>query len=455
MTIWQLLKEQTQYAVIYFLLTKICIFLFAEGPDAISMIWLPAGLSLYLYVRKCGIRILPTVFIASFAANYSGWSHESLMVQILSTSATAFAASFFTLFAGELTKWAIPNGVNTPSDMLRFLLYSCLLPCLIVSFIITATVVLGDYAPPEPLSFIFFAICLSNMLGVLLMASVLSSYERREYEAHPISRYRLLGFSLAMASILASFYFGLWIAYLALPAFVMVIFNSKSFYSYTALFVLICVFYVCAIQIFPSPTYVNSRLELIAFLFAVSYTFIAMATQQRRLLVETSLRIKWERMARHDQLTGLANRESIYSLIRDAIEKAQVSDYCFNIVLIDIDHFKAVNDTYGHSAGDKVLTEFAKRLGETIRATDAVGRVGGEEFLLFLPDTDNRGAFILLKKIKAAIVTKRFLIGDISIKVTFSAGISQYKNNMTIDNLIEYADQKLYQAKRAGRNRVY
>tara|TARA_B100000614_G_C14541603_1_gene490484 strand:- start:823 stop:2280 length:1458 start_codon:yes stop_codon:yes gene_type:complete len=157
-----------------------------------------------------------------------------------------------------------------------------------------------------------------------------------------------------------------------------------------------------------------------------------------------------------DQLTGLYNRRYMKGVLRREIERARryQGDLC--CLMLDLDHFKRVNDTYGHLCGDFVLQEFARRLKEQTRQSDAIFRYGGEEFIVLMPQTDIRGAADYAEKIRVHCHDTRFDFKGDRIKITVSIGISQYDAQGAGDEtaLIDLADKRLYQAKTGGRNNV-
>jgi diguanylate cyclase (GGDEF)-like protein len=160
--------------------------------------------------------------------------------------------------------------------------------------------------------------------------------------------------------------------------------------------------------------------------------------------------------ATHDALTGIANRGvSLDALRRERSRQTRESGF-FAIILLDIDHFKYVNDTYGHPAGDAVLTEAAQRIKNCIRPYDTLGRYGGEEFLIVLPTADGPGAVCVAERIREAfeeqpVVTER---DKIAITVSLGIAVSGAQNSFDAESLLQMADEALYRAKRAGRNRV-
>ncbi|NOZ13942.1 MAG: diguanylate cyclase [Acidobacteria bacterium] len=155
-----------------------------------------------------------------------------------------------------------------------------------------------------------------------------------------------------------------------------------------------------------------------------------------------------------DPLTGLFNRGYLNRMLKAEIKKLSRREEWLSCIMIDIDHFKQINDTYGHITGDFVLTELANIMRELSRDSDIVTRYGGEEFVLLLPQTDPDGAFILAEKIRTNVEKKKFKTGDVAITVTISCGIHGIRNFLEGRNLIQYADEALYQAKETGRNRT-
>jgi two-component system, cell cycle response regulator len=160
--------------------------------------------------------------------------------------------------------------------------------------------------------------------------------------------------------------------------------------------------------------------------------------------------------ATHDELTGLLNRAAIADLLRRELARAQRSGNPCGVLLGDLDHFKCVNDTYGHSAGDFVLCEAAARLNSGVRPYDAVGRYGGEEFLIVLPECDLGNLRTRGENLLAAFRDRPIESPDGSIPVTISLGgaVCVGQPNTTLDSLVRAADAALYRAKANGRARV-
>ncbi|MFM9847469.1 MAG: PleD family two-component system response regulator [Hyphomicrobiaceae bacterium] len=182
-------------------------------------------------------------------------------------------------------------------------------------------------------------------------------------------------------------------------------------------------------------------------------------TQIRRKRHADQLRMRLERsveLAIIDPLTGLHNRRYMEGHLRTLVAQSIQFDRPLSVLIADIDHFKAVNDTWGHDIGDKVLREFATRFKSNIRGIDLACRLGGEEFLSIMPDTDMQGALQVGERVRACISGQPFdAVTSGSLHVTASVGLATLQSSLdTPETLFKRADEALYAAKREGRNRV-
>jgi len=156
-----------------------------------------------------------------------------------------------------------------------------------------------------------------------------------------------------------------------------------------------------------------------------------------------------------DELTGLPNRRAFMRRLEDEVARVQRYGFPLSFVLIDLDHFKSVNDEHGHGAGDEVLRVYSKNILSIFRHHDMVARYGGEEFAVLLPNTDSDGTIRALNKVRRRAAETRWQTNGAAYTVpTFSAGVSLYKPGESVSAFIERADKALYRAKRLGRNRI-
>ena len=160
-------------------------------------------------------------------------------------------------------------------------------------------------------------------------------------------------------------------------------------------------------------------------------------------------------LALTDELTGLPNRRHILTFLDDQVRLARSSGQSWSVVSFDIDHFKQVNDQFGHDGGDRALTRVAALAGSTLRASDRVGRVGGEEFLMVLPDTGKAMAAEIAERTRRAIESANFDEVAIEMRTTISLGVSEWMPaGDDAETMTKRADVALYLAKKSGRNQV-
>jgi two-component system cell cycle response regulator len=161
-------------------------------------------------------------------------------------------------------------------------------------------------------------------------------------------------------------------------------------------------------------------------------------------------------LAARDPLTGLWNHSAIIDLLISEIDRAERQGAYVGVVLVDLDHFKSINDTHGHLVGDQVLREVAQVMSSAIRPYDAVGRLGGEEFLLVLPGCDRINAVGHAERLRLALLRIAVHTPSVSVHVTASFGVAVVGPESRIDarTAIQYADSAMYAAKHSGRNRV-
>jgi diguanylate cyclase (GGDEF)-like protein len=155
-----------------------------------------------------------------------------------------------------------------------------------------------------------------------------------------------------------------------------------------------------------------------------------------------------------DALTGVSSRTSLLHELEDAIAKAARTGQPLCVIMADLDHFKNVNDIYGHLVGDRVLTEVAARIKAALRAFDLVGRYGGEEFVLLLEDTSLHTAQQIAERIRLRISSQPIHTGEHSLDITISQGLAVYREGEDSGVLLSRADKAMYRAKQAGRNCV-
>lgn len=176
-------------------------------------------------------------------------------------------------------------------------------------------------------------------------------------------------------------------------------------------------------------------------------------------LMGTSLRLmayvgRLEGMASRDGLTGLLNYATFYDALAREVLRAQRYETPLSLILIDLDHFKGVNDRFGHLAGDKILTDLSDRIRQALRAADLAARYGGDEFAVILPQTNREGAVRVAERIRENILAVPFEYLHTRLPVTVSLGVGELAAGMTAVDLVGKTDKGLYKAKNAGRDQV-
>ena len=239
--------------------------------------------------------------------------------------------------------------------------------------------------------------------------------------------------------------------------------NTRSF-LYVSVFTLLTYGGDIALLHLYRPQGVNFNIEylqwLVLALVLVAFSIIAgyISSLRRNLSISKSEQSKSieiiREMAIRDELTGVYNRRHVMELLDYEKNRSSRGGGIFCLAMLDIDHFKNVNDMYGHLAGDAVLRAVATMLDQTLRSTEICGRYGGEEFLIVLAQTDIKGALICAERVRTNIENTLFPDLGPDFKVTVSIGLSEYHIREDVEKIISRADEALYRAKKGGRNRV-
>ncbi len=197
------------------------------------------------------------------------------------------------------------------------------------------------------------------------------------------------------------------------------------------------------------------KLEAHAYTYEQISLLETIATQAAIAVQNMRLYDQMKQMAITDSVTGLFSRRHFSDLGRSEVERALRYDRSLSVLMVDIDHFKRVNDSFGHNAGDQVLQKVAQVCSQALRATDIVGRWGGEEFVIALPEADREGAALIGERIRRMMAETEMHITHQSLRVTISIGVATLRRSgMSLEALIDAADQALYLAKQSGRNQV-
>lgn len=185
----------------------------------------------------------------------------------------------------------------------------------------------------------------------------------------------------------------------------------------------------------------------------VALTDITKNKDIEKQLEEANKRLQY--LASYDSLTGILNSRTYYEICDKMMGTAHRQNTEYSVLFLDLDHFKSVNDTFGHDAGDFILKEVSACMTKNLRNCDIVGRVGGEEFCIYLPDTNHEGALVIAEKLRSKIQDLKPIFLGNSIHITSSIGVaSRLKHHKSIADIQRDADHAMYHAKKEGRNRV-
>lgn len=258
-----------------------------------------------------------------------------------------------------------------------------------------------------------------------------------------------------------------------LPFLGLILFNRKHvFYAATIVWVEIVLLAICvSMGILPNaPLYVDQvkaaqvpiAFVLVQILMSVPIAVVVYAMGHSLMQGIVLREQKILELSRRDALTSLWNRRYLNEVLEHEIALTHRNLYCLSIMIVDLDFFKRINDTFGHTAGDRVLITAAGVLQKCARSTDYVGRFGGEEFLVILPNCDAKGAVEVANRYRKTLEAQRIQVGEDVIQITGSFGLTtmlrtntrEYDKQLSLDQLISTADKALYDAKEHGRNCV-
>lgn len=205
-------------------------------------------------------------------------------------------------------------------------------------------------------------------------------------------------------------------------------------------------------------SHIDSQLQNVRYIDELNKLKLSMQQANMELVVKNETLIaaqnRLELMATNDELTKVFNRRYAMDYLDKMFVTLKRHPTNFVVVMADIDHFKSINDKYGHPGGDEVLRQFSRILTEQLREVDTIARFGGEEFIIMLPKTKELEAKNIVQRLCEVVAAQSIEFGGQTIKVTSSFGLAYYKSGDTVEKLIERADMALYFAKKSGRNNV-
>lgn len=430
-------------AVVYFLLAKFGMELFSLQPSNITILWFPFAIGVIM-LHSFGSKALWFIFTASFFANYGGMSSQDGV--LLHTTIAAFADTLAAVLSWYLLGRFVKNGLDGARSLPSFAVYGAFLPTFVSSLIIASNLLWGGYIVEGEVVGMVAVLVFADSFSLFLLYPIYESFRR---ESKPLLReyvtVALYGSALSVVLLLS---FSLsFLIYMILPILVVAAFGLRL-YLLVGLLLLVVVLSVAfssffGMGAFACGAHMESVLMLGAYITSMTFTVLGVSLHNKELIFHKN-------MTNTDNLTQVKNVKAYKEFVAELIALHQRYKTPFSLIIIDIDFFKKVNDTYGHKTGDSVLVGLCRLLESHIRVSDALFRVGGEEFVVLLPNTALGHAVEAGEKLRAAVERDTGLLQG--HQITISLGVSEVCINDSEESLFGRADTALYDAKRGGRN---
>ncbi|KJS07220.1 MAG: hypothetical protein VR73_09250 [Gammaproteobacteria bacterium BRH_c0] len=442
-------------ALLYFLSARLSVAVFSLPFSGMILLWLPAGIGLIM-AMAIGWKALPLIMLVSFLANSLDMSVDGFS-QWMHTLILTFADGLAPCLAAQLFRLRLPSGLQMARDLGPFTLYICLLPSLIGSAITLGTFLWGGSISWQQVPNLGLNLVLAYSLGILLIWPLYQLW--RQSEPLDMAAWLWILFAVAVNGLLflLTVQFSGGLVFLILPVLLMLTFKARPQGVLLALLVTTIILITGAIRM-PGPCVIpdnpEARPMLMGFVFTMTYVVLCLCLYYRELLASDTSRQRWRNAALHDPLTGLTNRRALMKTLSDESDRSKRTGRPFALAMLDLDHFKRINDNHGHKAGDHALKAIADLLHAQCRGIDSVARMGGEEFAILLPETSLASAIPVMQRILEAVEALDIRLASDNVRLTISIGVVDASEGGSVDQLLEEADARLYQAKRDGRNRI-
>ncbi len=438
-------------AVLYYGLARFGMVVLSLQPSSMSLLWLPSGVALVMCLRW-GVKAVPFIIAASAVVNYPsladcnyGWLH-------LAVSASVDGLAGWLGMLG-LRKF-LPLGLVRARDLLPFGMWVYLLPNLLSSLLISICMAVGGYITWADFALFFSVMGMGNCLGTLLIFPVYQGWTQRQHVDALQGRW-LGAIVVAIVCILVLAALGQpAFVFFAGPAMLLLAFNTRLFtFSCVSIVTAAALVAITALGMGPflTPEPSETNLRLTVFTFSIALVALGVGLQRQELHQSESSNREWQDAAQQDVLTGLGNRRAFMPLLEQEHQRALRTGRAYTLVALDLDHFKRVNDTFGHATGDEALKAFADLMLLQCRVVDSVARIGGEEFVILLPECSTQDAVAVLERLRVAQENAHVMSGG--KKTTVSMGVAGFRGDaLSATEILALADQSLYAAKASGRN---
>ncbi|MGV3590825.1 MAG: diguanylate cyclase [Gammaproteobacteria bacterium] len=442
-------------ALLYFLLGRAGMALLSLEPDNLTLLWLPSGVGVVMW-QRAQWRAFPWIFAASFLANLDGMMLGDLPQTLMHVGFGALADSLMPWIAVLMLQRYLPDGLHTVKGLFPFVLYVCLFPAAVAAVAIVLNLVAGGYIEWSEAPLTARMLLLSDSLGVLLVYPIYHAFRTPAWPGAFDFAWTLIPGVLLLEVIYLAFSSMPGLIHLLTPFFLYLALSDRN-REMLALLLLVVVTMLYKSTGGLGPFAVASPSEalflLMTFIFVLTLIALSLMLHKQELQSSVTSRDLWRRRAGIDELTGLSNRYIFMPILEAELGRTLRHRRPFSLAMLDIDHFKHINDSRGHMLGDKVLKALAQFMQNEMRTIDVLCRFGGEEFCILLPETSLNFAAYAMERLRERLESDGLDVDGERMRVTVSIGLVSFDGgDETQEALLKRADQLLYAAKHAGRN---
>jgi diguanylate cyclase (GGDEF)-like protein len=454
-----MMKSETLWllsaAVLYVLLARAGMGLLSLQPENLTLLWLPSGIGVLMW-QRAERRAFPWIFAASFLSNVTGMIGESLPLSLMHVGVLALADSLMPWLAVAMLKKHLPEGLQTVKGLFPFVLYVCLLPTALSAVVITLNLALGSYIQWSELPQTARMLLLADSLGILLVYPIYHAFRTSTWPHAFDVMWALIPAVLLLEVIYLSFSSMPGLIHLITPFFLYLALSDKNLEMLGLLLLtVVAVLYKSTMSLGPfavmNPD--EGLFLLMTFIFVLALISLSIMLHKQELQSSVTSRDLWRRRAGIDELTGLSNRYIFMPILEAELGRTLRHKRPFSLAMLDIDHFKQINDSRGHMFGDKVLKALAQFMQSEVRTIDVLCRFGGEEFCILLPETSLNFAAYAMERLREKLEKEGLDINGERMRLTVSIGLVSFcGGDETEEALLKRADTLLYAAKNGGRN---
>lgn len=446
----------TALVTLYFLVSYLGSAPFSFHETNIVQISVASGIGMIgcLYGGKHALFTLIAASSIAYTAAIYRWEPDMPLLPAFITGALVPFASYLSAYLWR--QLFNPGGLKFES-LIQFVLLIGIFPGLLFALIAASDSLYGFYNGIDGYLYDVYELTSIYTLSILLVVPFYHLWIATEKPLQYFSARNLLLITLYLLLTFMAFVFVPGLIFVGPIIPVLLAFRGEELAALAALFGMgLIVSFIAPYNLgpFDLPDKLEGHTSLLTFVLVSIITPLSIGLHVRRLHMVSRSRDIWQSKARTDQLTGLPNRYAFFPELARIFHHTEIGDQRLVVAMIDVDHFKSVNDNYGHATGDRVLAQIAVLMQEAVRDSDIVARVGGEEFAIIFPGGNKLQAERALERLRMECEKHVFHFGEIDITVTLSIGAAVYQPIESKDALMGRADSLLYQAKEQGRNRT-